>query len=126
MSIDVKKDWLGRYRLNDTANRKLDTRLWVDRLQEYVNAGAGEVLLNSVDKDGTLTGPCLELINQAAPCTQVPLVYVGGIASHSDIKKCINAGADAVAAGAFFVYHGPHRAVLITYPKYEEIEKIFS
>lgn len=125
-SVDIKKDWLGRYRLNDTLNRKLAPESWSAQIQKYVDAGAGEVLLNSVDKDGTLSGPDLDLIQRAAQCTTVPLVSVGGIASHSDIKSCIGAGADAVAAGAFFVYHGPHRAVLITYPKYEEIEKLLS
>ena len=43
-----------------------------------------------------------------------------------DIKAAVDAGADAVAAGAFFVFHGPHRAVLITYPDYNELEDLLS
>jgi cyclase len=49
---------------------------------------------------------------------------VGGVGSLADIKAAINAGASAVAAGAFFVFYGPHRAVLITYPRYEELEEL--
>ena len=43
-----------------------------------------------------------------------------------DIKAAVDAGANAVAAGAFFVFHGPHRAVLITYPDYNELEDLLS
>jgi cyclase len=91
-----------------------------------VKAGAGEVLLNAVDKDGTLQGPDLALIEQLSQAINVPLIAVGGVGSMGDIKAAVNAGASAVAAGAFFVYHGPHRAVLITYPKYAELEALFS
>ena len=55
----------------------------------------------------------------------MPLIGLGGGSGLADIKACVDAGASAVAAGAFFVYHGPHRAVLITYPKYLELEKLF-
>ena len=56
----------------------------------------------------------------------VPLIACGGISSKHDIKMAVEAGADAVAAGSFFVFHGPHRAVLITYPKYAELEELFT
>jgi cyclase len=51
----------------------------------------------------------------------VPLIACGGAGSLGDIKAAVDAGASAVAAGAFFVYYGPHRAVLITYPKYNDL-----
>ena len=47
---------------------------------------------------------------------------MGGAGSLSNIREAVAAGASAVAAGAFFVFHGPHRAVLITYPNYNELE----
>jgi cyclase len=52
------------------------------------------------------------------------LVAVGGAGSLLDIKAAVEAGASAVSAGAMFVFHGPHRAVLITYPRYEELERL--
>ena len=87
--------------------------------------GAGEILLNAVDRDGTLAGPDLELIREASANADVPLVAIGGIGSLDDVRKAVEAGASAVAAGAFFVFHGPHRAVLITYPRYEELKRLW-
>ena len=49
---------------------------------------------------------------------------MGGVSSLRDIKNLIRVGASAVSVGAFFVFHGPHRAVLITYPKYKELEEL--
>ena len=71
-------------------------------------AGAGEILFNSVDKDGTLSGPDLDSITQICENLTVPVVAVGGVSSIQDMKAVISAGASAVGAGAFFVFHGPH------------------
>jgi len=125
VSVDIKKGWLGKPKLYHASAAKLLEGSWLDHLSSFINAGAGEVLLNSVDKDGTLSKPDFQLIKQAADHVSVPLIAVGGISSLSDIKACVDAGASAVAAGAFFVYHGPHRAVLITYPKYQDLEQLF-
>lgn len=125
VSIDLKKNWLKQVKIfNSTTGNNLKGS-WVEKLYEFVSAGAGEVLLNSVDKDGTLSGPDLELIRIASSHVNVPLIAMGGVSSLENIKECVDAGASAVAAGAFFVFHGPHRAVLITYPKYHELEQLF-
>lgn len=123
-SVDVKRNWLGRAQLYGATDGKARSEPWLDMTRKLVNAGAGEVLLNSVDRDGTLAGPDLELIREAAKSLSVPLIAVGGVSSLADIKAAVDAGASAVAAGAFFVFHGPHRAVLITYPKYQELENL--
>lgn len=125
VSIDIKRNWLGVPHLFGAAEGKLRTEPWLATMRCLVDAGAGEVLLNSVDKDGTLEGPNLELIRMAADKLPVPLIALGGISSLLDIKAAVNAGASAVAAGAFFVFHGPHRAVLITYPNYLELQTLF-
>ena len=125
VSIDLKKNWLGKPKLYQSATGKLMEIAWMDKLNELISAGAGEVLLNAVDKDGTLMGPDLSFIQQASSAIDVPLIALGGVSSLADIKACVDAGASAVAAGAFFVFHGPHRAVLITYPKYHELEQLF-
>ena len=54
------------------------------------------------------------------------MIYQGGISSLADIKNVIDAGFNAVAVGSYFVFHGPHRAVLITYPKYDDLEKLLN
>jgi cyclase len=81
-------------------------------------------MLNAVDQDGVMQGMDIELIREASSAVSVPLIAVGGVGCLADIKAAVNAGASAVAAGAFFVFHGPHRAVLITYPGYQELEDL--
>ena len=126
VSLDIKRNWLGNVQVFAASKGKPISVDWLQLLSELVSAGAGEVLLNAVDKDGTLAGPDLDLIRQASERVIVPLIAVGGVSSLADIKSAVEAGASAVAAGAFFVYHGPHRAVLITYPKYHELEQLFA
>jgi len=123
VSVDVKKNWLGRKCLYSASRKKTLKKNFMDYIDSVVKAGAGEILLNSVDRDGTMSGMDLELISQIADSLTVPLIASGGVGSIKDMKDAVKAGASAVAAGAFFVFHGPHRAVLITYPKYEELEK---
>jgi cyclase len=124
ISIDIKKDLFGNYRLFNSLIGKTINFNWLNILNNLISFGAGEVVINSVDKDGTLGGPDLELIKIASSHIEVPLIYIGGISSLKDISNCLEAGANAIAAGSFFVYQGPHRAVLITYPSYSDISSI--
>jgi imidazole glycerol-phosphate synthase subunit HisF len=121
ISIDIKKNLIGQHKLYAAAAGKPASHGWMEFLRRAIDAGAGEVLLNSVDRDGTMSGMDLPLIREAAAACTVPLIACGGAGSLADIKAAVTAGASAVAAGAFFVYYGKHRAVLITYPKYEEL-----
>ena len=68
-----------------------------------------------------MSGVDRALIAMAAADCPVPLIASGGVGSLEDLKAAVDAGASAVAAGAFFVFHGPRRAVLITYPKYDDL-----
>lgn len=126
VSVDIKRNWLAHPRAFLAAKGSQSSADWLRLILDLVEAGAGEVLLNAVDKDGTLSGPDLDLISQASNMLEVPLIALGGISSLSDIKFAVAAGASAVAAGAFFVYYGPHRAVLISYPKYQILEQLFA
>jgi cyclase len=124
VSADVKKNWLGKRHLYGAAEGKALALPWMEFLRRAVEAGAGEVVLNAVDRDGVMQGMDLEMIREASSALQVPLIAVGGVGSLADIRAAVDAGASAVSAGAFFVFHGPHRAVLITYPRYREIEEL--
>jgi imidazole glycerol-phosphate synthase subunit HisF len=126
VSVDVKRNWLKRPELYDSRLGKVHKLAWIDFAQQAVAAGAGEVLLNAVDRDGEMQGMDLELIRQASTALAVPLIALGGVGNMHDLKAAVNVGASAVAAGAFFVFHGPHRAVLITYPLYQELEVLLS
>lgn len=126
VSIDVKKNLIGQQKLYSSAAGKPVGRDWREFLEAAVSAGAGEVLVTAVDRDGTLGGMDLSLIRAAASICSVPLIAAGGVSSLADIKAAIDAGATAVAGGAFFVFHGPHRAVLITYPRYAELTALLN
>ena len=126
ISVDVKKNWLGKLQLFSNSGRvNYKSKDWKEYLVYLSKQGAGEILLNSVDKDGTMNGMDLELIEEAGKLLDIPLLAIGGVGSLEHIQAAANAGASAVAAGSYFVFQGPHKAVLITYPKYEEIQKLW-
>ena len=115
LSVDVKRGRLGSERLYASASGRAEKRSWREWMTSAVDAGAGEILLTSVDNEGTMRGLDLDLIREAADAVPVPLIANGGVGSLRDIAAGLTAGASAIAAGAYFVFHGPHRAVLITY-----------
>jgi len=92
---------------------------------ELVAAGAGEILLTSVDRDGTGQGFDLEVIAEVAEAVSVPVIACGGAGELSHFRDAVAAGAAAVAAGSLFVFHGRRRAVLISYPDGEELSTAF-
>jgi cyclase len=124
LSVDVKRDWLRAPKLYQSRSGKTAPMAWTEFMRMGVAAGAGEVMLNAVDRDGEQGGYDIELIRQATGLIEVPLIASGGAGQLADFKAAIEAGASACAAGAMFVFYGPHRAVLITYPHYEDLEKI--
>lgn len=88
--------------------------------------GAGELLLTSIARDGTMLGYDLELIRRVARSVRVPVVASGGASSIQDLKAAVKqGGASAAAAGSMFVFQGRNRAVLISYPAPEEIQAAF-
>lgn len=124
-SIDVKKGMLGGYSaVIDRGSRKAPRGL-IEQIEACQNAGVGEILLTAVHADGLMQGYDETLIRQVAPSIRVPLIACGGAGSLQHLRGAVMAGADAVAAGSFFVFHGKHRAVLITYPDYQALTETF-
>lgn len=123
VAVDVKRGRLGGARLHAPGTPMDGHRDWPGFIQRMVSAGAGEVILTAVDRDGTRSGMDLALIGQAR-VANVPLVAVGGIGSLEDIRLGVEAGADAIGVGAHFVFHGPRKAVLITYPEYDDLSRL--
>lgn len=116
--VDVKRTLLGGYRVV-TKSGTVEARISLDEhLARLVAAGAGEIFLNSVDRDGTMSGYDLALIRQVSTRVAVPVVACGGAGTLEHLSQAIReGGASGVAAGSLFVFHGKHRAVLINYPK---------
>lgn len=127
VSLDVKKNWLGKYQVYShagTRNTNLDP---VKQAVQMATMGAGEILLNSIDRDGTMQGYDIDLIKQVAEAVNIPVIACGGANSVSDFATAMQVGkASAVAAGSMFVFQGKHRAVLISYPTQQEMQKTFS
>jgi cyclase len=126
VTVDVKKSFTGRYHVYNHKKAKIEKKLLEQYLVEIEKAGAGEILINSVDRDGTLSGYDIKLMKSIVDIVSIPVIACGGAGSLDDFKKVKDeANISAVAAGSFFVFHGKHKAVLITYPKYTELEELF-
>jgi cyclase len=124
VAMDVKRSILGKYEIfsyNGTKNMHVDA---IDHAKQMEAFGAGESFVHSIDRDGTMKGFDLELIGKIGPAVRVPVIACGGAGKTEDLKKAVEAGASAVCAGSLFVFHGPHRAVLINFPTEAELEKI--
>lgn len=123
--IDVKKSFLGKYEVyieSGSENTGINPVDFAKKLQEM---GVGEILVNSIDRDGTMKGYDLDLINKISTGLDIPVVACGGAGSMYDLSLAVKEGhANAVAAGSMFVYHGKHNAVLISYPSQGEIKKL--
>ena len=123
-SIDVKKGLLGKYEVMVNGGTRRTRMEPVELAQQAERLGAGEILLNSIDRDGTMQGYDLKLTSLVSNAVSIPVISCGGARDVNDFKAAVlDAGASAVAAGAMFVFHGPHRAVLINVPRPDVIEK---
>lgn len=125
VAIDVKKDWLGRYRVFKASDSKLTSIDPVDHAQAAVKAGAGEIFINDVMRDGTGIGYDLDLLAKVTQEIKVPVIACGGAGSLDHFKLVDSVGVSAVAAGSMFVFVGKHRAVMINYPSYETLQGLF-
>lgn len=123
--LDVKKKVLGGY---DTYIYNGKRATGMNPLQlacEFEKKGAGEIVINSVDQDGTLQGYDLDLAEKIRNQISVPLTILGGAGSLEDIGKLIKKfGIVGAAAGSLFVFRGVYRAVLISYPTSIEKEEL--
>jgi cyclase len=124
--LDVKKKVLGGYEIFTHNGRKsagLNPVKFAEQAQKY---GAGEIVINSIDKDGLMRGYDLDLIAKVREKISLPMTVLGGAGSLSDIEKVIEKfGIIGVSAGSLFVFVGPYKAVLINYPNQAEKDKIF-
>jgi len=127
VSLDVKKSFLGKHECwikDGTVKTKENP---VDLAKKAENNGAGEIIINSIDLDGVMTGYDLELVKNIAEMVSIPVVACGGAGNLEHLKKGYFEGkAHALAAGSMFVYHGPRRAVLINYPSKSELKQLFN
>lgn len=126
VSIDIKKSWTGRMEVYNAGSRKstgLDAVNFARRVEQM---GAGEIFLNSIDRDGTYVGYDSLLIQKVSSAVSIPVIACGGASSINDFRNAMHNGASAVAAGSMFVFQRPHNAVLISYPQPKDLADIFN
>lgn len=127
VSIDVRIRRRGQREVyvRSAADRtKLDPVEYAIRAEQL---GAGELLLTSVDRDGTQEGYDVDLIRSVTEAVSIPVIAAGGAGSIDDLGKAVNqGGAAAVAAGSLFVFQGRHRSVMINYPSRDELDEVFN
>lgn len=126
VSIDVRRHPDGRVEVY-TRNGQQATGLepWV-LAQRMEALGAGEILINAIERDGTMEGYDIELIRRVADAVSIPVIALGGCGSCGDLARAVYEGhASAVAAGAYFLFYGKRRTVLITYPSDTELRQHF-
>lgn len=120
-SIDVDRGRNGEAIVVSAGGRRHHTVKLNDWAKQLVEAGAGEILLQSVERDGSMAGYDQALIRSISQSIPVPLVACGGASGLQDmVDAVVHGGASAVGAGALFVFYGPHRAVLINPPSQQQ------
>lgn len=125
VSIDVKKNIWGKYKGFSHVTGKLLDSTPIELAKKAEQLGAGELFINSVDLDGMMTGYDIILLKEICKAVTIPVVACGGAGKLTDLREVLQkANVDAVAAGSLFVFHGKHKAVLISYPSKEEITYI--
>jgi imidazole glycerol-phosphate synthase subunit HisF len=127
VAMDVHRSVFGRLEVmleNGARSTGIDPVAHARRAEAM---GAGEIFLTSVDRDGTMSGYDLRLVRLVTQAVSVPVIASGGAGSLEDLRAAVKeGGCSAVAVGSMFIFHGKHRAVLITYPGYETLQALFS
>jgi imidazole glycerol-phosphate synthase subunit HisF len=124
--IDVKNDFWGKEKAwikSGTKSLQSTSEMFAKQIEEN---GAGEIIIQSIDRDGTMTGYDISLVNKIAGAVTIPVVALGGAGNMTHLINISTlVSLNGLAAGSMFVYHGERRAVLVNYPKREEILRIF-
>ncbi len=123
--IDVKKKFLNGYLVYTKEGQKNTGKNPVEYAKLVEEMGAGEIIIQSIDKDGTMEGYDIDLIRMVSENVTIPVVALGGAGTFNHFREAVDQGlASAIAAGSMFVYHGPRRAVLVNFPTQEELQQL--
>lgn len=110
--IDIHRTFFGKYKIY---SHKKDLLLHINDL---VEAGIGELLIQNVDREGTLSGYDLELMRFISESVSIPVVASGGAGSLDNVRELfLKTKCTGAAVGSLFVYYGSTRSVLINYPE---------
>ena len=127
VSVDYKKTFLKGLKVF-VKNGELNTNFSpLDYAKRMEDLGAGELIISSIDREGSYSGYDVEVLKEIAASVSIPVVASGGAGSITDIIDVAKeARLSAISAGSLFVFYGPHKAVLINYPPYDTISKLLN
>lgn len=126
--LDVKKARSGDGYEVWTHNGSRNTgKCPVELAKRMERLGAGEIVINSIDRDGVMKGYECELIERVRESIGIPLTVLGGAGSLEDMGGMVHQhGAIGLAAGSLFVFKGAYKAVLINYPSRVEKDDLLN
>jgi cyclase len=125
--MDVKRNFFGKKHLRKNSGEKFKRYSPVGFAKMMENAGAGEIMIQSVDKDGTMKGYDIELLQEISSAVTIPVVAMGGAGNLKHMKEAYEViNLNGLAAGSFFIYHDENKGVLINYPEKNEINNVFN
>lgn len=123
VSLDVKKNFFGKKTIRTHSGKKNTKKDPIDWAKELENRGAGEILLTSIDNEGTWNGFDIDIVKQITSNVSIPVIAHGGAGNIEHIKQVVkNAKASAVALGSMVVYQKKDYGVLINFPDKDKIE----
>ena len=122
VSIDVRRRLFGQYEICVDGGRRRAGLEPVSLALELESEGAGEILLTSINQEGTMTGYDVDLVRRVASAVSIPVIACGGAGSIDDVIGVVcDAGASAAAVGSMAVYQGRNRGVLIGFPTRKQL-----
>lgn len=123
--LDVKKRMFGKYEVCTHNGTRGTGKSPFELAPAMEAAGAGEIVLNSIDRDGEMKGYDVDTARRVRASITVPMTVLGGAGALRDIGALVSEfGIVGAAAGSLFVFKGVYRAVLINYPSAEEKERL--
>lgn len=122
---DVSRRSDGAYEVRTHNGRRKTGKLVSEVVAQAASLGAGEIVVNSIDRDGTMQGYDVTLAKSVRAATPLPMTVLGGAGSLAHVGELIAAcGVIGAAAGSLFVFKGAYRAVLINYPSLVQRDEI--
>ncbi len=119
--IDVKRELLGRHSLYSHGGKVRQKADIFQHIQRLEGLGVGELVVNSIDRDGMMDGYDLAFVEKVAKSVPIPVICIGGAGNVEHLREGLRVGASAAGAGSMFVFHGKHKAVLISYTDPAEV-----
>jgi cyclase len=124
--IDVKKDFFGKEKVWIRAGTKSVNSEPVQYAKQMEESGAGEIIIQSIDRDGTMTGYDVTLVKKIADSISIPVISLGGAGKWEDLVYLNSlVSLNGLAAGSLFIYHGDRHAILVNYPERQVIQQLF-